>query len=220
MKANIRYLVIMAAMLIIAIGCSSFNSRSSMPSVSPAPPPMGASAGIAQNKATDSTNFGPTASVAAAETVPDDRKIVRTGTIAIEVPDIGKALDQVTGVAAQFNGYVVNSNQYGETNTPYGNISIRVPAGKFDDAFQKIKDIANKVTNESTNSQDVTEQYVDLKAQLHNFEATETQYLELLKKADTVKDMLEVQRELSNVRSSSKEQRGASNTSIALPTCP
>ncbi|MBM3155038.1 MAG: DUF4349 domain-containing protein, partial [Chloroflexi bacterium] len=48
----------------------------------------------------------------------------------------------------------------------------------------------------------------DLKAQLRNLEATEAQYLELLKKADNVEDILKVQRELSSVRGQIERVKG------------
>jgi hypothetical protein len=208
-----RSFVISALVLamLLSAACASW-SRSSLPSIAPAPPPLGAPAasGISASKSMGPTYNGQDSGAGGipGDMTPDDRKIVMTGSIAMDVADVGKAIDAITAIANQFNGYVVSSNQYAETDTPTGRISIRVPSGKFVEAFQKVKSAAIKVTNENTNSQDVTEQYMDLQAQLHNLEATEAQYLELLKKADNVKDMLEVQRELSNVRGSIERTRG------------
>jgi hypothetical protein len=137
-----------------------------------------------------------------------DRKIVRTGSITMEVNDIGKSQADIAQMAVQYQGYVVSSNLNADKEQPGGFISIRVPADKFSDALSKLRSLAVKVTYENTNSQDVTEQYTDLKAQLSNYEATEVQYLALLKKADNVKDMLEVQRELSNVRGNIERIKG------------
>jgi len=137
-----------------------------------------------------------------------DRKIVRTGSMSMEVDDIVKAQAAITDIAVQYDGYVVSSNLNAAKENPRGFISFRVPAEKFDAALARLRQMAVKVTNENTNSQDVTEQYTDLKAQLSNYEATEAQYLELLKKADNVKDMLEVQRELSNVRGNIERIKG------------
>jgi hypothetical protein len=137
-----------------------------------------------------------------------DRKIVRTGSITMEVTDISKSQADIAEIAARYQGYVVSSNLNADKEQPSGFISIRVPADKFNDALSKLRLLAVKVTYENTNSQDVTEQYMDLKAQLSNYEATEAQYLELLKKADNVKDMLEVQRELSNVRGNIERVKG------------
>ncbi|MCJ7655979.1 MAG: DUF4349 domain-containing protein, partial [Dehalococcoidia bacterium] len=71
-----------------------------------------------------------------------------------------------------------------------------------------LRKLAVKVTNKSTDSQDVTEEYTDLQAQLRNLEATEAQYLELLKKAETVEDTLKVYQQLSNVRSEIERIKG------------
>jgi hypothetical protein len=137
-----------------------------------------------------------------------ERKIVRTGSFTLEVKDIGKAQDDIGALAGQMGGFIVSSNQRANDDNPTGYISIRVPAERFNEAAQKIKALGIKVVYETTNSQDVTEQYTDLKSQLKNLEATEAQYLELMKKADNVKDILEVQRELSNVRGDIERVKG------------
>jgi hypothetical protein len=64
------------------------------------------------------------------------------------------------------------------------------------------------VPYETTTAEDVTEEYVDLEAQLSNLQATEAQYLVLLEKAETVEDMLKVQKELSNVRGQIEQIEG------------
>jgi predicted component of type VI protein secretion system len=137
-----------------------------------------------------------------------ERKIVRTGSITAEVADIEKTQDAIAAIADQYNGYVVSSNRQDNGGDPVGDVSIRVPADKFDEGMQKLRALAIKVLNESTNSQDVTEQYTDLQAQLKNQQATEAQYLEILKKADNVKDILEVQKELSDVRGTIESLQG------------
>jgi hypothetical protein len=137
-----------------------------------------------------------------------DRKIVKTGYMTLEVNDIPEAIAGITGVANELNGYVVSSNKQGDEDITYGQISIRVPSDRFDEAFDRLHKLAVNVPNESTQSQDVTEEYTDLQAQLRNLEATEAQYLELLKKAEKVEDMLAVQRELSNVRGQIEQIKG------------
>jgi hypothetical protein len=196
--------IVLLVALLISAGCAAANStRSAAPSAPMATP--AAPSFLAQSKSADMAS---SESASGAGQAADDRKIVRTGSLNLEVADISKSLDEIAAIASQYNGYVVSSNQRGDNDSPTGYISIRVPADKFNDALQKLKTLATKVTYENTNSQDVTEQYLDLKAQLKNYEATEAQYLELLKKAETVKDILEVQRELSTVRGSIERTKG------------
>ena len=137
-----------------------------------------------------------------------ERKIVKTGHITLEVEDIGEAMDKVAEVADELGGYVVSSHKYEREKGTSGSISIRVPANRFDEAFDRLRGLAINVPDESTTSKDVTEEYIDLEARLHNLEATEAQYLMLLEKAETVEEMLKVQQALSNVRGQIEQIEG------------
>jgi hypothetical protein len=207
LKILIPVLVIMG--LLLAVGCSTKSSTVMTPPFggeipAPAAPPQSSVMGIFNR---DSTYEA--ASYAGESGATDiDRKIVRNGYITLEVNDITVAITGVTAVANDLGGYVVSSNKSGDQDTTYGQISIRVPSDRFDEAFDRIRKLAVNVPNESTNSQDVTEQYTDLQSQLRNLEATEAQYLELLKKAEKVEDILAIQRELSNVRGQIEQVKG------------
>lgn len=192
-------ILVLITILFTMLSCASSNKETAQ---RPAPT-VPKFAGV-----TSVTSLGSNVSVDASSTEYTDRKIVCTGSLTIEVNDISKAIDEIGVIAAQYGGYVVNSSQNTSTDMPTGTISIRVPAGKFNETVQKLRTLAVKVIYEGTNSQDVTEQYTDLKAQLANYEATEAQYLELLKKADNVKDILEVQKELANVRGNIERIKG------------
>lgn len=137
-----------------------------------------------------------------------DRMIVRTGNMALVVEDVPVAIEQITTMAGGFTGYVVSSNVWQDRERLFGNISIRVPAEHFDDAVRALRALAVDVTSETSNSQDVTEEYTDLGSQLKNLQATEQQLLTILAKAETVKDILDVQRELSNTRGQIEQIKG------------
>ncbi len=206
-------LALVAALVIPAAACAQKSVAKEEGTIwsgmSPAPAPMApAPSGFTVGRSAETASYAYDEAAGGANGADMDRKIVRTGSMSIEVEDIIKAQIEIADIAVQYDGYVVSSNLNADKEHPRGFISFRVPAGKFNDALAKLRQLAVKVTNENTNSQDVTEQYTDLKAQLSNYEATEAQYLELLKKADNVKDMLEVQRELSNVRGNIERIKG------------
>jgi len=137
-----------------------------------------------------------------------ERKIIRTGYITLEVEDIVEAMDKVAEVADELGGYVVSSHKSEGERGISGSVTIRVPADKFDEAFDRLRQLAIDVPYESTEARDVTEEYVDLEARLHNLEATEAQYLALLEKAETVEEILKVQQALSNVRGQIEQIEG------------
>jgi hypothetical protein len=138
----------------------------------------------------------------------EDRKIVKTGYITLEVEDIAETMDEVAEMANELNGYVVSSYKHEYERGVSGYIAIRVPFEKFDEAFERLRQLAIAVPYETTTAKDVTEEYVDLEAQLGNLQATEAQYLALLEKAETVEDMLKVQSELSKVRGQIEQIEG------------
>jgi hypothetical protein len=138
----------------------------------------------------------------------DERMIVRSGDMSLVVEGVSEAMQAITQLAAGHNGYVVSSSVYGEEEEMRGWISIRIPDEKFEPALADIRGLAIRVEQENTNSQDVTEEYIDLEARLANAEATEQQYLALLDKAEDVDDILEIYESISRVRQEIEQIKG------------
>lgn len=137
-----------------------------------------------------------------------ERKIVKSGRISLEVESVVTAMDEIASIADELGGYVVSSDKYETDEGPSANMNIRIPVDKFDQAFDRLRQLAIDVPHESTDSIDVTEEYVDLQARLRNLEATESQYLALLERAETVEDTIQVWRELSNIRGQIEQIEG------------
>ncbi len=141
-------------------------------------------------------------------TLPEDRMIVRTGNMSIVVNDIDATLSAISQLADSNDGYVVSSNTWKNGESVYGSISIRVAAGKYDTALAAISQMAVEVTSQSTSSEDVTAEYVDLSAQLSSLEATEEQLLLIMSRATTVEDTLAVQAQLTKIQTQIEQIKG------------
>ncbi len=137
-----------------------------------------------------------------------ERMIVRTGDMSLVVADVARAIEEIAKLADSLEGYVVSSNSWREGDRLVGTIAIRVAAEQFDYAVGALRQMAVEVNSESTSSKDVTEEYVDLSAKLHNLEASEAQLLELMKQAGKVEEILEVQRELAETRGEIEQTKG------------
>jgi hypothetical protein len=142
--------------------------------------------------------------------LPDtaERLIVRTITISLAVGDIPVAVAAIGSLAAGMGGFVVSSQIAGDDADARGFISFRVPSERTDEALEQLRATSVRVIEESTRSQDVTEEYVDLQARLTNLERTEKQYIRLYDRADSVEDVLRVQRELTSVRGQIEQLKG------------
>ena len=152
-----------------------------------------------------SSEFG---GLTTSSTVPDDRMIVRNGNISMVVNDINAALNDIAQMATGYKGYVVSSNSWKNGEQMYGSISIRIPAESYDTASKSIGNMAVEVTSQSTSSQDITEEYVDLGAQLSSLKATEAQLLLIMSKADKVADILAVQAQLTQIQTQIEQIKG------------
>jgi hypothetical protein len=137
-----------------------------------------------------------------------ERMIIRSGYMTLVVVDVASAVEQITNLAAAYDGFVVSSNSWQDRDRMVGNISIRVTSERFDEALQKLRELAVEVRSESTSGQDVTEEYVDLSAKLRNLEAAEKQLLKLMEQAGEVSDILDVQRELVKTRGDIEQTKG------------
>ena len=194
-----RLIIVLGLVLLLMVPVACAKAPAPTPSPMPTPSPIPApSAPPGQGEALPS------------ETLPltEERMIVRTGDMALMVLDVTSARDEIAQLAVRFGGYVVSSRLYGEEQDNRGRISIRVPDDKFDEALTELRDLAVRVTSESTSSKDVTEEYIDLQSRLKNAEATEQQYLALLEKAQDVEDILRIYESLSRVRGEIEQIKG------------
>jgi len=206
---KIAMALMLVILILIPVACAGAPQEAGAPSMiapaAPAPAPeviVGAPpAPAAPAGGKDYTSNGVTG-------VTEERMIIRTGEMSLVVADVMQARDGVAQLAVSLNGYVVSSRIWGEEQEMRGQISIRVPDEQFELTLTKLRELAIRVNSESTDSQDVTEEYIDLEARLKNAEATESQYLALLDRATEVEDILNIYNSLSRVRTEIEQIKG------------
>ena len=141
----------------------------------------------------------------------EERVVVYSGTMVLVVRNTAQAAADITALATKQGGYVANSNLYFQEGTQRGTIVIRVPAEKYQETLAALRTLAVRVEKETTNSEDVTQEYTDLRARKVNLEHTEQALQKLLDerlKVGRTQDILEVYRELSNVRGQIEQIEG------------
>lgn len=138
-----------------------------------------------------------------------DQKIVKNGYLDLLVAKVSDAAASVTKIATDAGGFVQSSDVTENPDGTYGgNVTVRVPAEKYDGAMAEIAKLAVTVKSQTSTGQDVTEQYTDLQAQLRNAQAQEQTYLAILKQAKTVQDTLAVQQQLGSIRGQIESLQG------------
>lgn len=126
--------------------------------------------------------------------------IIYTGLLTLEVADIDAAVTQAAQAITALGGHVAASQSRDTDGGKSAYITYRIPAARWAEALAAVKALAAKVVDESTGSEDVTAQVVDLDARLANLRVTETALQSIMDRATTITDVLKVQSELTEVR--------------------
>lgn len=133
----------------------------------------------------------------------DDARIIRTGSIELEVSDVPRALRSARDAIIGLGGYVGASNTSNFDDRPSAQITYRIPADRWEEALDALRDLnglTTKVVTEQTEAVEVTGQIVDLQARIRNLRASETALQGIAAKATKISDVLEVEARLTDVR--------------------
>jgi hypothetical protein len=138
----------------------------------------------------------------------DGALIVYSGRMRLEVADIGPAVESATRLIVDLGGYVAGSQAESATSTESASITFRIPAARWHEVLSALRGQAERVVSEFTESADVTAEVVDLDARIANLRATEAALQEIMVRAETIEDVLKVQRELTTVRGQIEQATG------------
>ena len=139
-----------------------------------------------------------------------DRKIIQSTSVDIEVEEVGGSFQDIIRIAETAGGFVASSSFSNRDEEQIADVTIRVPATQYQSVLARIRGMGT-VTTESSDANDVTEEYTDLQARLRTLNATEQRYLELLGQANTINEILTVQDRLDFVRGQIEQVLGRIN---------
>lgn len=132
--------------------------------------------------------------------------IARTASLSLVVKDFASVEAAVKNVVSRHSGYIGELN----ASTPPDaaktfSATLRVPSAQLEPVLVELKQLG-RADQVSQGGEEVTKQYVDLAARLKNSRATEERLLGVLRNnTGKVKDVLEVENEISRVRGEIEE---------------
>lgn len=136
------------------------------------------------------------------------RMVIKDAEIELLVENTERAIDQVTQLAADYNGYLISSQTWYDGEFKYAAIRLAVPSGDFETALTNLRHIGLRVSRETGSGQDVSAEYTDLQSRLTNLEATAARVREFLNAAQTVDESLKVNQQLSDLEAQIEQIKG------------
>ncbi len=164
--------------------------------------------GSSGEAAVDAGGGGATgATVPAGAEVPGvPREVITTADLVVRVDDVEVAADQARDLATGAGGFVAQQSADLEEGRT-ASITLRVPAGTFDDLMDGLTGLG-EVLERELGTQDVTDQVVDLEVRIANTEVSAQRLRELLAQADGVPNLLAIETELTNRETQIEQMKG------------
>lgn len=139
------------------------------------------------------------------------KKIVKDGSMTLVVEQLEQAKNRVDTLVKNYGAYYENEslNDYDEQSSY--DLKIRVPSIQFEAFVQALEQGGGEVRFKEIKARDVTDEFIDLETRLQNKKAYLKRYNELLGKANSVKDILEIEEKIRAIEEEIESTTGRLN---------
>lgn len=151
---------------------------------------------------------------------PSERMVIKNANLTIEHDAPQETSEKALAIVAANGGFVVDNTTQNYNESTHVSMTLRIPSASFETTVQQLRELG-EVRTEAITGEDVTEEFMDLQAQLRNQRALESRFVELLGQAATVAETIEVERELARVRTEVERLEGRSqflNDRVSMST--
>ncbi|MFG3699620.1 DUF4349 domain-containing protein [Micromonospora sp. NPDC047620] len=152
----------------------------------------------------------------------DQRSIIYTGTMRVQVDDVDAAARSAIATVTAAGGFVGGDQRRSADADATAQLELRVPAAKFYGVVDELAKLGRQERRE-IDTEDVTEQVVDLDARITTQRARVESARRLLARATTITDLVSLENELSRRESDlasleAKKERLADLASLSTIT--
>ena len=126
----------------------------------------------------------------------DQRSIIYRGSVSVRVKDVNAAAGQTSGIATTAGGFVSSDNRNSSSGAGTATMELRVPAEKFSTVVDQLAKLGTEEQRQ-INTEDVTEQTIDLDARIATQQARVDSGRKLLAQAKTLNDLVMLEREVA-----------------------
>lgn len=149
------------------------------------------------------------------------RRVVQTSRLDAEVEHLDGLEASVRALAEKHGGYVSSASSSGSGDDGSLVVTLRVRSAELSVALLELEALTTHVESRQLTADDVTVEWVDLEGQQKNLSAARDRLVELLARAATATEALEVNRALTEVQGQLEQVKGrleAVQQNVALAT--
>jgi hypothetical protein len=151
-------------------------------------------------------------------TYASERKVIKKGNISFTSDNLD-ATEVVIKTALSANGGYISEETSNESDyNASRKMIVRIPAAQFDVFLKDISDKAGKLESKNITTEDVTTEFLDLTAHIRIKQALEERYYELLQHCKTMDAIIQMEKQLNEVRTEIETAQGRLNYLSGLTT--
>lgn len=128
----------------------------------------------------------------------DRPQLIKRARLSVDVDSVEDSFKQVRSIIDAQNGDVLAMQDYGDRERSL-TFELRVPQNRLDPTLDALAELG-EIRGRSIDTEDVSDQLVDLQARINNSRKSEAALQEIMSRSGEIADVLEVSRELSSVR--------------------
>lgn len=137
-----------------------------------------------------------------------ETKIIKNANLRFESEDINESFTGIQKAVSKYQATISNDASGKDYNSTFRNLTIRIPNKHFDTFISDISQGVKHFDTKEISQQDVTEEYVDVESRMKSKKKLEERYLQLLSKANKVSEMLEIEKQLAEIREEIEAKEG------------
>lgn len=132
---------------------------------------------------------------------PDwDKKIIKTASLNFELKDYNKYSSLLRDKVKSVGGYIAQEDQSQSEYKIENTVTIKIPVDQFDNAIAVLTASVDKLNEKKISSQDVTAEFVDTRSRMEAKKQVRLRYMDLLKQAKNMEEILNVQSEINGIQ--------------------
>jgi len=142
--------------------------------------------------------------------INNNKIIIKNAKASITVKNSEKAIESMSNWVSSNGGYEFSRSTNVVKNNSRINVVYKIKPDKLQTFINMLKE-QGEMTSCDINSDDITEQYYDASARLGSLKSGREQFLEILKKANTIDEILKVQDQINKISGDIESLQGKIN---------
>lgn len=140
-----------------------------------------------------------------------DKKIIKNGNLEIEVKNYQRYNEMLHELVRKWEGYIASEQQNSSDYKIENVLTIRIPVQHFDAVVDGMSGMEGKLLVKQINAQDVTGEWLDVRARMEARRRVRLRYLDMLEKAKNIEEVLQVEREINAMQEQIEAAEGRVN---------